>query len=193
VDPLRKTFDQAGDADLVDHFCQLAGARGAEPLAHTGIGLDHGLGAGIGLLAAATHYRQDAVFRTRRTAGHRTVDKFEAAFGGFGVELARDLGGCRGVVDEGRAFLDTRECAVAAERDRAQVVVVADAAHHEILTFGGGLRRGCGLAAEFLGPGFRLGGGAVVHRDLVTAFFHQMSRHREAHHAETEESDFSHV
>src|ERR1700730_1920569 len=46
-----------------------------EPLAHPGVGRDDRLGAGIGVLGAAAHHGQDAVFRTRRTAGHRTVDE----------------------------------------------------------------------------------------------------------------------
>ena len=97
------------------------------------------------------------------------------------------------MIDEGRALLHAGEGAVGAERDRAQVVVVADAAHHEILALGGGLRRRGGLAAELVGPFLRLGRGPVVHRDLVATLFHQMSCHGETHHAETEKSDFSHV
>ena len=81
----------------------------------------------------------------------------------------------------------------APEGDRAQIIVVADAAHDEILALGGGFWRGCGLAAEFFGPFLGLGGGPVVDGDLVAAFVHQMSGHRKTHDAETEESDFSHV
>ena len=141
MNAFRKTFDQAGDADLVDHLGQLAGAGRAEPLAHPGIGRDHGLGAGIGVFAAAAHHRQHAVFRAGLAAGHRGIDEFEAGLGRFGVEFARDLGRRGGVIDEGRALLHAGEGAIGAKRDRAQVVVVADAGHHEILALGGGLRR----------------------------------------------------
>ena len=48
------------------------------------------------------------------------------------------------MVDEDRAVLHAGEGAVGAERDRAQIVVVADAAEHEILALGGGL----GVGAE---------------------------------------------
>ena len=97
------------------------------------------------------------------------------------------------MVDEGRALLHAGEGAVSADRDRAQVIVVADAAHHEILAFGGGLRRRGGLAAELVRPFLGLGAGPVVHGHLVAALFDQMSCHGETHHAETEKSDFSHV
>src|ERR1700730_535215 len=72
-------------------------------------------------------------------------------------------------------------------------MVVADAAHHKILAFGGGLRRRRGPSAELVGPLLRLGRGAVVHRHLMATLFHEVSCHRETHHAETEKSDFSHV
>ncbi len=97
------------------------------------------------------------------------------------------------MVDEGRAFFHAGERAVGAKRDRAQVIVVADTGHHEILALGGGLRRRGGLAAEFLGPCLGLGRRPVEYGDIMAAFFDQMSRHREPHNAETEKSDFSHV
>src|SRR5258708_6557666 len=78
-------------------------------------------------------------------------------------------------------------------RHRPEIMVVADGAHDKVLAFGGGFRRRCRLATELLGPCLRLGRRPVVHGDLVTTFFHQMSCHREAHNAETEKSDFSHV
>src|SRR4029079_4841443 len=91
------------------------------------------------------------------------------------------------------ALFHAGESAIGADRDRAQVIIVADATHHEILAFGGGLRRCAGLAAEFIGPFLRLCAGPVVNGDLVATLFHQMSRHGEAHYAETEKSDFSHM
>src|SRR4029077_11218768 len=91
------------------------------------------------------------------------------------------------------ALLHAGKGAVGADRDRTQIVVVPDAAHHEILAFGCGLRGRRGLAAELVRPLLRLGRGAVVDGDLMAPFFHEVSGHGEAHHAETEESDFSHV
>ena len=164
-----------------------------KPLAHPGIGGDDRLGAGIGVFAAAAHHGQHAVFGAGLAAGHRRIDEFEAGLGRGGVEFARDLGRGGGVVDEGRAFLHAGERAIGAERDRAQVVVVADTGHHEILALRGGLRRCGGLAAEFLGPCLGLGRRPVEDRDLVAAFDDQMSCHGKTHDAETEKSDFSHV
>ena len=156
--PFCEALNQAGDADLVDHLGQLAGARGPEPLAHACIGGDHRLGAGIGVFAAAAHHRQHAVFRAGLSAGHRRIDEFEAGLGGGGVEFAGDLGRGRGVVDEGGAFLHAGKSAIGADRDGAEVVIVADAGHDEILAFRGRLRRRCGLALEFLGPCLALAG-----------------------------------
>ena len=69
------------------------------------------------------------------------------------------------------------------ERDLAQIVVIADAAHHEILAFGGLFRRSRGFAAVLGDPLVGLGAGAIVDRDVVTALVLQMPRHRVAHHA----------
>ena len=97
------------------------------------------------------------------------------------------------MIDERGAFLHARKSAIGADRDGAQVVVVADAGHHEILAFGRGLWRRCGLALEFLGPLFGFGWRPVVHRHLVAALGDEMSCHGETHDAETEKSDFSHL
>ena len=43
-----EALDQAGDADLVDHLGELAGAGRAHQPAGAGIGGDHRLGAGVG-------------------------------------------------------------------------------------------------------------------------------------------------
>jgi predicted HD phosphohydrolase len=52
--------------------------------------------------------------------------------GGRGVELARHVGRGRGVVDKNRAGLHAGKGAVGAQRDGAQVVVIADAAKHDV-------------------------------------------------------------
>ncbi len=90
-------------------------------------------------------------------------------------------------------FLHAGEGAVGADRDRAQIVVVADAAHHEILAFGGGLRGRGGLAAELVRPFLRLGGGRGCTRSPRGRLFRPGVLPWETHHAETEKSDFSHV
>src|SRR5262249_11706076 len=99
---------------------------------------------------------------------------------------------CGGVVDKGRAFANAVEGAVLAKRDLAQVVVVADAAHDEVLTGGGGPRGGCALAAELLDPLLGLGGGAVIDRDLVATFVLEVPGYRIAHHAKPEKRHLRH-
>src|SRR5262245_33307511 len=108
------------------------------------------------------------------------------------MKFARDLGRRGRVVDEYRAFGDAGERAVRPERHLAQVVVVADAAHDEVLPFGRGLRRRRAPAAMLGNPFLGLGGGPVVDRDLVAAFGLEMSRHGVAHHAETEKRNLCH-
>ena len=91
-------------------------------------------------------------------------------------------------------MLHAGERAIGADRDGAQIVVIADAGHDKILAFGGGFRRRRGLVRRISRPiAFALAGGPVVHRDLVTAFGDEMSCHGETHNAETEKSDFGHV
>ncbi len=101
----------------------------------------------------------------------------ETALGGFCVELTRHFGGGRGVVNEDRAGFHPCEGAVVADGDRAEVVVISDAGHDEVLSFGSGLRRCCSAAAELFGPGFRLCAGAVVHRHLMAALGDEMASH----------------
>ena len=77
-------------------------------------------------------------------------------------ELARDRRRGGGVVDEDRAALHAGEGAVVAERDRAQVVVVADAGEHDLGALG---RRGAAWprsCRRIPRPMPGLGGGAVV-------------------------------
>ena len=45
------------------------------------------------------------------------------------------------MIDENLALAHAGEGAIGAERDLAQVVVIADASHDEVLALGGGLRR----------------------------------------------------
>ena len=91
------------------------------------------------------------------------------------------------------AFFHAGERGVGPERDRTQVVVVADTGHDKVLAFRGRLWRCRGFASEFLCPGFGFGRRPVEHRYIVAAFDDQMSCHGGAHNAETEKSDFSHV
>ncbi len=192
MDSLGQALDKAGDADLVDHLGELAGTGGAKQLAHPGVRRDHGLSLFVGGLSAAAHHGQHAVFCASLAAGDRCIDELKAALGRLRVELPGNLGRSGGVIDKNGAGLHARERAVGTDRDRAQVVIVADAGHHEILAFRRGLRRGGRLAAEFPGPGLRFCRVAIVHRDVMTTFGNEMPRHGESHDAETEKCDFCH-
>jgi hypothetical protein len=126
---LGQALHQAGDADLVDHLGQLARARWrraactarAEAMA-TRLGR-WSKAAGV----AAAHHGEQAVLGARLAARHRRVDEVQARALGRGVQLARDVGRGGGVVDEDGAGLHAGEGAVGAQRDAAQVIVVADA------------------------------------------------------------------
>src|SRR5262249_4171147 len=151
------------------------------------------LGAGIGVRIATAHDGQRAVLGAGLAAGHRRVNELETALPGGRIELARDIGRRGRVIDERRALLHPGKRAIRAERDRTQIVVIADTAHHEVLALGRGLGRGRRLAAELPGPCQSLCRGAVIDRDLVATLLREVSCHRKTHHAETEKSDFSHV
>src|SRR4029077_19475270 len=129
----------------------------------------------------------------RLATRHRRIDKLETKLLCLRVEFARDFGRGRGVVDEGGAFLHSRERAVRAKRDGTQVVVVADAGHDEVLAFGCGLRRRRVASLEFLRPCLGLGRRPVEDRYIMAALDDQMPCHGETHDAETEKSDFGHL
>jgi predicted HD phosphohydrolase len=81
--------------------------------------------------------------------------------------------------------------AVLAESDLADVVVVADAHHHELGSFG---RLGSASAprvAVLDDPLERRGGGAVVHDDLVPRL-REMAGHRATHHPQPEKRHTCH-
>ena len=96
------------------------------------------------------------------------------------------------MVDKDRARSHARESAVIAQADRAQVVVISDAGHHEIRALGGFAGGFRGLSAVFLGPGFGLGEGAVEDRYLVTGGL-EMTGQREAHDPQTQKRHFRHL
>jgi hypothetical protein len=177
------TLQQSGDANLVDHLGQLAGARLAQKIAGTRVSRDHLLGAAKGLIVAAAHYREDAVLGAGLAARHRRIDGIEAAFFGRGVKLAGNVGRGGGVVDKNLALAHAGEGAIGAESHFAQVVIVADAAHDEILALGRGFGRGSGFAAELRHPFLGLGGGAVIDGHLVSALGLEMPGHGVAHDA----------
>jgi hypothetical protein len=95
------------------------------------------------------------------------------------------------VVDEKRALAHAVESAILADRHFAQIIIVTDAAEHDLLTLSCFLRCFGSLAAMGFHPFFGLGMGAVIDGDVM-ALLRQMAGHRASHYAQTEKSDFSH-
>jgi hypothetical protein len=126
-----------------------------------------GLGASKRCRVAAAHHGQHAVLRAGLAAGHRRVDELQAQRLRAGIQLARHIGRRGGVVDKDGAG----PCRQRRRRRRgcrvdhaAQVVVVADAAEHDVGACGGLAR----VAAVLRGAGWprrtrhtRLGLGAL--------------------------------
>src|SRR6187200_674147 len=79
------------------------------------------------LRVAADHHGQDALLRTRLAARYGRVEKLKACGARGLLKFTRDVGGDRRMIHVNRALAHAGECAVGAERDRTQVVVVADA------------------------------------------------------------------
>src|SRR5262249_12853654 len=164
----------------------------AHQVAGACIGGDHLLGACERAVVAAAHDGEHAVLRTRLTAGNRRVDEIDAANLRLLIKLARDFGRGGGVIDYDCAFADAGENAVLAEHDFAQIVVIADAGHDEILTLRGLPRRRRALAAVLLDPFFDFGGGAVINGNLMAALRLEMTRYRVSHDPEPDECDLCH-
>jgi len=179
---------QAGDADLVDHLGQLAGAHRTHQGDRPGIAPDRGLDTGEIVGFTADHHRQCAVLRAGLAAGHRGVEKSQATLARGGVELARDLGRSGGVVDERGALAHALERALLAEGDGAQIVVVADTGKHHL---GAHRRAGRGIGAaagKVRQPLLGARTGPVVHGDVVAAAS-QVRGHVIAHHSQAHECD----
>ena len=96
------------------------------------------------------------------------------------------------MVDEHRALAHAGEGAIGAERDFAQVVVVADAAHHEVLARAAAFGVAAVLPPNSVTHFSRLGGGAVIDRDLVAAFVLEMPGHGVAHDAQAQKRYLRH-
>ncbi len=108
------------------------------------------------------------------------------------MKLPRDLGRCRGVVDEDGAGAKRAERAVCSERHLAEIVVVADTGKDK---FGAGRRLGRGAGeppAELRDPGFGLGARAVEHHDVAGPTHLEVPGHGVTHDAEPNPGDFAH-
>ena len=191
VQRLGKSLHKAGDRDLVAHLRQLPGADLADAAAQLGVGRHHRLRPVVGVPGAAAHDRQLAVLGPGLAAGDRRVDEVESRIRRLRLKLPGHPGRDGGVVDEERARLHSREGAVVAKADAAQIVVVSDAGHDESRPRSRLPRRRRALAAMLLDPFLRLGGGAVVDPHLVARRL-EMARHGVAHDPEPEKCQLRH-
>ena len=190
---LAQALHQTGDANLVDHLGQLAGAA----VTHQGEGFGKRHASALyrfksrGVTTA--HDGERAVLRAALATRHRRVNEMQPQRLSRGVQLARHRGRGRGVVHQHRARLHAGQRAVGAQHHAAQVVVIANAAKHNVCTGCSLARRGRlarrGGGSEFGTPSRRLGRAAVVDSDLV-AGQRQMAGHGMTHHAQTQECDF---
>ena len=191
---LAQALHQPGDADLVDHLGQLAGAT----VAHECEGLGkrhtdalHRIKSG-GVTTA--HDGERAVLRAALATRHRRINEMQTQRLGCGVQLARHRGRGRGVVHQHRARLHAGQRAVSAQHHAAQVVVIANAAKHNVgigcsQPRRGRLARRCG-GSELSAPGRCLGRAAVVNGDLMPGQ-RQMAGHGVAHHTQAQKGDFA--
>ncbi|MNE09010.1 hypothetical protein D3C80_1016740 [compost metagenome] len=188
---LGQSLEQTANAYLVDHLGQLAAAGMPHQAHHARIALDNRLGAGEHVRLAAHHHRQRAVFRTGLAAGYRRIEKLQLALGGQHRQLAHHRGRRGGVIDQHAARRHAGEGAIGTQHHRAQIVIVAHAAHHELGTQRGFARRR-GIAPAVLDPPLpRPLRRAVVHAHLM-AVARQMPGHRVAHHPQPQKCDLCH-
>ena len=116
-----------------------------------------------------------------------------AAAGGGIVKLAGNVGGGGGVVDEHRAGLQAMERALLACGDLAEVLIVANAAEHEIRVLRrlpGGWRQ---LPAIFRNPRPSLAKRAIIDGEIVPALGADMPGHGIAHDAQADKCNFAHL
>jgi hypothetical protein len=130
-----------GDADLVHHLRQLSGAAGAQQREGARKGHGHRPRRLESRGIAATHHGQRAVLGARLAARNGRIDKVQADVLRGGVQLAGHVGRGGGVVHEDRARRHAGEGSIGPQRDRPQVVVVADATEHDVGALGRLARR----------------------------------------------------
>ena len=99
------------------------------------------------------------------------------------MQIARDFSRSGGVIDDDGTLVRAGEDAILPQHHLAQIVVITDAGHDEVLARSGVLRRRRAFAAMLRDPLLGLGAGAVEHRDIMAALGLQMPCHGVAHHA----------
>ena len=186
-----KPLDQPGDGNLVAHLGHLSRARLANPAAELGIGFHHRQGGVEGVLITAAHDRKLPVLGPRLTTRNRRIDEIQARVLGGGIHLFGDLGRYGGVIDKDRALGHAAKGPVVAHTNAAQVIVIADASHHDFCSLGGFARGGGHAPAVVFHPSLGLGPCPVIDTDVMPRRL-QVPRHRIAHHAKAKECQFRH-
>jgi len=188
---LGQPLQQAADADLVDHLGQLPAAGLAHQTDHPRIGGNDRLGAGKGLRLATHHDCQHAILGTGLTTGYRRIEKCHPASCGLLRQLPRHPGRSGRVIDQHAALRHAGQSALLTQYHTAQVIVVANAGHHELRTAGRFGRRRRVPARKLRHPAFGLRRAAVIHADFVSLTL-QMPSHRIAHHAKPDKRYLCH-
>ena len=182
----------AGDANLIDHFGELARTGRSHEADHLGEAVDDGFRGFEGIGIAADHHTELSVFSAGLSAGYRSVETATVFLLRCFVQFTCDRRGRCRVVDVDGACLHAGERAVRAECDGSKVVVVADAREDEVRALGRGLRRRCGLPTVLGDPLFGFRSRAIEDRYLMIAALRQMARHRITHHTQTDKCDLCH-
>ncbi len=185
VDRLGQTLQGPGDADLIDHLGELAGARPPDPLDRLGVGRDHRPDAVNGRLLPSDHDGELAGLGARLAARHRGVHEPAAELPRPAGRLTRELGRSGGVVDDHAALGHGRQRLV---HHLAHVVVIADAEQHHLAARDGLGDGRAGASAMRSGPAPGLFRRTVEHRDLMARGL-QVPGHGKAHHPETDECE----
>ena len=184
---LGEALNQPGNADLIHHFGELPATDRAHAAAGPGEGRNHWLCAIKHRLFGAAHDRELAIFGTGLPPGNRSIHEMHPLRAGKGIQFSRHLGRGGGVIHQRTSGPHARQGSIVAQHHAAQVIVVADAAKHQI-GVGRCFTRGRGrYTAALAHPLRRFGRRAVVHRDLVPCA-HQVGSHRVAHDAQAQES-----
>jgi len=155
---LRQALHHARDAGLVDHLGKLPGAAAADARARARKCHGHGLDHVERCLVPPAHHREHTLLRARLPPRYRRIDELQTRCKRAGVQLPRHLGRGRRVIHKNGTRLHARKGAITAQHHRTQIVVVADAAEHQV----GALRRlarrcgtfGGSIACEFSAPCF---------------------------------------
>ena len=194
MDALGQPLHQPGDADLVDHLGELAGARGARAACRRARRRRSPARRRANGAASPPHITVSAPFsRAGLAARDRRIDEVEAA-----LLAPRRRARARPRPRRWCGRRTPRPCPCRRRRRLSPSVTsrrsLSLPTQHKTKSWPAAASFGvCGaLAAELADPLLGLGGGAVVDGDVVAALVLEMPGHRVAHDAEAEKRHFRH-